>query len=355
MRSSGPGSHAHEFGQHHEPTGRRRNASGDRGPSDLTNQPLTAPPVFFRRFSDPEEYVASLRLGAARFQAPVARGYNATVMRAQFGAFGFGCGEASTAATVHGEIPAECVFMFDTAPGPERVLGGRTVRFGNLYHPASNDGYLGKSTGEASYWGTISVPYRELSAITVALTGRDLAPSRASGVVAHTSAAALRRMVQVSGRIGRIIEHDPARLRRPEMATVLSGLLGQILTACLLDGRLEPDLAATGRRRRIMGRLEEIGEAHVDEPLTLAGLCAALGVNARTLRLVAHEFVGMGPVQYLRMQRLNRARLALVQSDPRVASVGDIAAAFGFWESGRFAALYRATFGEMPGETLRRA
>jgi AraC family ethanolamine operon transcriptional activator len=44
----------------------------------------------------------------------------------------------------------------------------------------------------------------------------------------------------------------------------------------------------------------------------------------------------------------------LVEGDPRIASVGDIAAEHGFWESGRFAALYRATFGEGPKDTLRR-
>jgi AraC family ethanolamine operon transcriptional activator len=72
------------------------------------------------------------------------------------------------------------------------------------------------------------------------------------------------------------------------------------------------------------------------------------------LRLITHEFVGMGPTQYLRLERLNRVKRALAESDPRIASVGDIAAEYGFWESGRFAALYRATFGEGPRDTLRR-
>ena len=79
-----------------------------------------------------------------------------------------------------------------------------------------------------------------------------------------------------------------------------------------------------------------------------------LGVNARTLRLITHEFVGMGPVQYLRLHRLNRVRLALARSNPRLVSVGDVAGMYGFWESGRFAAIYRATFGESPSETLHR-
>ncbi len=103
-----------------------------------------------------------------------------------------------------------------------------------------------------------------------------------------------------------------------------------------------------------MARLEEFAETNVHTPLTLAELCVALGVNARTLRLIAREFIGVGPPQYPRLQRVNRVRRALAEADPRVASVGDIAAEYGFYESGRFAALYRATFGEAPMDTLRR-
>ncbi len=320
----------------------------------MTNLSPAAPEVIFSRFSDPEAYVASLLLGSPRFQARLISPYSASAMRAEFGGFTFSQGDASVAATVHGHIGDRCVFLLDTMPGPDRVLGGRVAPFGTLYHPASNDSYVSRSTGAASEWVSLAIPYHEFTAITVALTGRDLAPPRAAEVLAHASGQALRRLIRLSGRIRRIAEHDPVRLTRPFVRTMLSGLIGQTLTACLLDGRLEQDLAAAGKRRRIMARLEEIGETHVHAPLTLAELCAALGVNARTLRLITHEYIGMGPTQYLRMHRLNRVRRALAVADPRRASIGDIAAEYGFWESGRFAAFYRATFGEAPMETLRR-
>jgi AraC family ethanolamine operon transcriptional activator len=215
--------------------------------------------------------------------------------------------------------------------------------------------YVSQSNGAAAEWISLSIPYHEVTAITVALAGRDLAPSQSAALWAHAPPPALQRLIRLSTRIRRIAEHDPTRLLRPAARTTLSGLLGQALTACLLAGRLEPDFIAGGRRRRIMARLDEIGETHVHTPLTLAELCGALGVNARTLRLITHEYVGIGPTQYLRLHRLNRARRALALADPRLASVGDIAAQYGFWESGRFAAVYRATFGEAPTDTLRRA
>jgi AraC family ethanolamine operon transcriptional activator len=214
------------------------------------------------------------------------------------------------------------------------VLGGRVAPFGTLYHPASNDSYVSRSTNAVSEWLSLSIPYHEIAAFTAALTGRDLTPPRSDALYARTPEPALQRLIRLSGRIRRITEHDATRLTRPAAKRALSGLIGQALTAC---------------------RLEEIGETNVHAPLTLAELCAALGVNARTLRLITHEYVGMGPTQYLRMHRLNRVRRALAVADPRRASIGDIAAEYGFWESGRFAAFYRATFGEAPTATLRRA
>lgn len=323
-------------------------------PCGAVNEEHPSPPVVFRRFSDPEDYVASLSLGAARFQTRVTSRYSAYMMCAEFHDFVFRQGWASVAATVHGQIAGNCVFLLETIPGPDRIVSGRVTPFGTLYHPASNDGYVSQSNGTASAWVSLVIPYQAFSAISVALSGRDLAPPQASALFAHTPEPARRRLIRLSSRIARIAEHDPGRLGRVATRTVLSGLLGQALTACVLNGRLEPDLAAAGRRRRIMARLEDIGEAHAHEPLTLAELCAALGVNARTLRLITHEFVGMGPTQYLRMHRLNRVRRSLAAADPRTALVGDIAGAHGFWESGRFAAIYRATFGETPLETLRR-
>jgi transcriptional regulator GlxA family with amidase domain len=48
-------------------------------------------------------------------------------------------------------------------------------------------------------------------------------------------------------------------------------------------------------------------------------------------------------------------RAALGHADSATANVSDIARRHGFLELGRFAAQYRAAFGEAPSATLRRA
>jgi len=63
----------------------------------------------------------------------------------------------------------------------------------------------------------------------------------------------------------------------------------------------------------------------------------------------------MSPIRYLLLRRLREVRRALRDADPNMAKVAEIAQRFGFWELGRFAGRYRATFGESPSTTLRRA
>ena len=52
--------------------------------------------------------------------------------------------------------------------------------------------------------------------------------------------------------------------------------------------------------------------------------------------------------------RLRGVRIELRQSCSRRTRVADVAAQWGFWHMGQFAADYRRRFGELPSETLRR-
>jgi len=62
----------------------------------------------------------------------------------------------------------------------------------------------------------------------------------------------------------------------------------------------------------------------------------------------------MAPMAYLRMLRLRRAHVALREANPAETTVQSVALSLGLLHQGRFAASYRAMFGEAPSETLRR-
>lgn len=112
-------------------------------------------------------------------------------------------------------------------------------------------------------------------------------------------------------------------------------------------------MQTTRRYRQIVCCFEEVGRATLGEPRTVSDICAALAVNQRTLARAMRIVLGTTPSRYLHGQALGEARAALL--DPRTRSVRQAALHCGFRELGRFAADYRAMFGENPSETLRRA
>jgi AraC-like DNA-binding protein len=111
----------------------------------------------------------------------------------------------------------------------------------------------------------------------------------------------------------------------------------------------------TQRVSRRLGRLRQARDfiaAHMHQPLHLEDLCLELGLSAGGTENLFRDFVGLGPIAFLRHQRLHRARRALVRAQPAPGGVKKAALEAGFWHLGRFSRDYRAFFGEPPSETL---
>jgi AraC-like DNA-binding protein len=151
---------------------------------------------------------------------------------------------------------------------------------------------------------------------------------------------------------------DPARRARPtpgllqldddEDEAFVDGLLGQILPP-LVTGRSVPlkivDL-------QIVRRAEQFCETDLEIHPTLEQLREAAGVGRTRLWKAFTAIYDMSPTRYLQLFRLNRAREALLDKEAPPRSVKDIALAYGFTHSGRFAAAYGECFGEFPAQTL---
>ncbi|MFD0370720.1 AraC family transcriptional regulator [Streptomyces sp. NPDC059071] len=90
-----------------------------------------------------------------------------------------------------------------------------------------------------------------------------------------------------------------------------------------------------------------------EHPFTTTELAALARVSVRRLQESFREYVGMSPMAYVREVRLDRVREELRAGDPDGLSVGEVAWRWGFTHAGRFAAQYRARFGETPSRTLR--
>lgn len=105
---------------------------------------------------------------------------------------------------------------------------------------------------------------------------------------------------------------------------------------------------------RFVRRAEDFIQAHAGEQLTLGRIAAAAAVSSRTLVRGFHRYRDSSPMAYLSKVRLNRAHAELLAGNPQDLSVTVVATKWGFSNLGRFAALYRRTFGENPVATLRR-
>lgn len=101
-------------------------------------------------------------------------------------------------------------------------------------------------------------------------------------------------------------------------------------------------------------RLPRWIDAHLNQELTLDRLCAVAGIGPRSLQKALLAARGQTPHEFVTARRLAEARrrLAGVSTAVRVSTV---ALDCGFRQFGRFAASYRAAFGESPVETARAA
>jgi AraC-like DNA-binding protein len=126
------------------------------------------------------------------------------------------------------------------------------------------------------------------------------------------------------------------------------------LIECLSAGPVLEDAPAARRHADIMARFEDTLQAHPNRVLSLAEICVAVGTSERTLRACCGAHLGMGPSRWVRMRRLQLTYRALGSADPNEPNVSQVARRYGFTDLSRFAAAYRALFGELPSATLRR-
>ncbi len=105
-------------------------------------------------------------------------------------------------------------------------------------------------------------------------------------------------------------------------------------------------------RRQLVRRALDLMQAHADEPLSILQLCKALGTSRRQLNYAFSDTLGTSPLKYGTALRLARVRRDLRQDGTTVAQAAN---RWGFWHLGQLARDYRAQFGELPSQTLKRA
>jgi AraC-like DNA-binding protein len=161
------------------------------------------------------------------------------------------------------------------------------------------------------------------------------------------------RLSKLHGAAMRITETRRGLEAGAEAARGLEQELTESVIECLSGDSLEREARACLRHSEIMTRFEMLIEAHLDRKLPITGICQALKVSHRTLHACCKAHLDMSPSHYLYARRMQLARRALRRADPAETNVACVARRYGFGQPGRFAALYRARFGELPSATLK--
>ena len=149
-----------------------------------------------------------------------------------------------------------------------------------------------------------------------------------------------------------VLEDSPEVLAEAVTRKSLQNAILGNLTTVLADSPDELPANTAAQRRQVVEWAKAYDLEHLDEAVTVAELCARIGVSRRHLQYCFQEVLNTNPVQYLRAVRLNRVRRELKVGAGNGASVQDVAARWGFWHLSHFASDYRKMFGELPSQTL---
>lgn len=183
---------------------------------------------------------------------------------------------------------------------------------------------------------------------------------------------ALRKALEQPAILDRLI--DP---RRDHVHRLLMEAMGFIERTMVLGGEVYPMLCLDDLIRRLIVLLlvpdllnvfqpRELTEkpfvhaalvewllAHLDEPISLSDMEQRTSYSRRSLQLAFKQHFGCGPMQWLRRQRLAKAR-ALLEQPGACHNLSQVAMACGYLSSASFSRDYLARYGERPSHAWRR-
>lgn len=122
--------------------------------------------------------------------------------------------------------------------------------------------------------------------------------------------------------------------------------------AAIAEDGASPECECPELDRRLLRAIEKI-QWEPDWNFNLQELASYSGVSERNLYYLMKRETGMTPYRFYQRNRLIRVRHRLVDCQCEVPHISWYAADEGFSHLGRFAALYRDHFGELPSETVQ--
>ena len=311
------------------------------------------PTLHVRGFTEPSEFVAALHGVKANLSVRSQGCFAAKITEINLGTLRIHRVSESLPRIMHFDhLGGRATFAFHTQPGPSLIRNGVEVTSETIVRVGDRQSLFQRSSGPIG-WGTISLPLRNISSVAQAVQGGDSTPSRDDQIITPLPGA-LANLRRLHAAAGSLAKQAPELFDNGEMARGMEQILLQALVACLDSNDVNEQTPAQKRHQKIMQRFHAVVRANPTRPLYVLDIATAVGASLRSLSVICHEHLGMGPKRCLLLRRMDLARQALTRANHHVTTVTDVATQCGFWQFGRFAVNYQHRFGEAPSVTLRR-
>jgi AraC-like DNA-binding protein len=302
-------------------------------------------------FSEAEEFETALRQeGCLGLLVTGGGALRARLTQVALHRLKLSAGEEQLARIAFMAVPAGNIlvtFAIGRAPAP--IWAGMEMRANEIITFGPGE-LLHVRTGGPALWGTLRIPEREWLEYGSALTGSRFVAPR--GIARwRPRPAAARDLCDLYRAAMRTAEIRPGALADVEAAHGLEQQMIDALFKCLADVTAEEEPLVAKRHRDILARFEQL--LKVGPLRTLPAMCADLGISQRLLWECCSAHLGMSPSDYGRRRGMQQVNRELRRGGRNMTTVSEIARRYGFRDLGRFAANYRAIYGELPSATLR--
>lgn len=257
----------------------------------------------------------------------------------------------------------------EAAPDPLNKVVGIWAASGSLFSECH--GISGEAgADEVALLSQPDLPYRSYTRdlrATVVLLDTAVVASVATGVPSEEAPAPIRftSFQPVDEAAARLWKNTVSYVVRTVLAddAVVTPLVAshasRLLAAVMLSTFPNTSAAQIATSDRtdakpvLLRRAIEYMDANATNDIALADIAEAIHVTPRAVQYMFRRHLDSTPLQFLRRIRLHYAHLELSAADRMHDTVTEIAARWGFAHTGRFAVLYRQTYGQSPHQTLR--
>ncbi|OBA76162.1 AraC family transcriptional regulator [Mycobacterium sp. 1554424.7] len=145
----------------------------------------------------------------------------------------------------------------------------------------------------------------------------------------------------------------PDTAQQPMIVAPMASLLAGALLECYPSTVTEQDLAADPSLPEPLKEAVAFIHRHAAGDVSINDIAGAAHLTPRAVQYLFRRQLDTTPTEYLRRARLHRAHQELLAGERAGATVTEIAQRWGFAHTGRFAVLYRQTYGQSPHTTLK--